>query len=58
MSKQQAKRIFEKNNPASDVVRCPFGRARVRKQLDLYARAAVNLYGIISRKELVEMFNQ
>ena len=50
--------IFQHYNPASDVVRCPYGRSGVRRQLDLYAKAAVNLYGIITREELVEIFNE
>jgi hypothetical protein len=57
MNEAQAKKIFEKYNPANDVARCPNGRASVRKELDLYAKAAVNLYGIIPMKELVEIFN-
>ena len=57
MSSEKAKKIFDKYNRASDVVRCPYGRASVRKELDKYARAAVNLYGIISRKDFVEIFN-
>lgn len=51
------RKIFDRYNPASDVVRCPYGRSSVRKALDLYAQAAVNLYGIISCKELAEIFN-
>lgn len=33
------------------------GRAAIRKLMDSYARAAVNLYGIISRDAFVEIFN-
>src|SRR5690554_5650793 len=50
--------IFEKYNPKSDVVRCPYGRSSVRKLLDSYTMAAVNLYGIISREDLVRTFNK
>ena len=57
MTEKQAKKLFEKYNPADSVVRCPNGRAKMRKPLDLYARAAVNLYGIIRRDEFVEIFN-
>ena len=57
MAKTPAEKIFDKYNPASDVVRAPHGRAKVRPMLDDYARAAVNLYGIISRDELVDIFN-
>ncbi|MDW7668452.1 MAG: SEC-C metal-binding domain-containing protein [Bacillota bacterium] len=58
MNKKEANKIFEKYNSKSDVVRCPYGRAGVRKLLDTYAVAAVNLYGIISKKDLVEIFNK
>ncbi|MDR1620510.1 MAG: SEC-C domain-containing protein [Clostridiales bacterium] len=57
MNEAQAKKIFDKYNPASDVVRCPNGRAAHRKALDTYARAAISLYGVIPIKELVEVFN-
>ncbi|GHV89148.1 hypothetical protein AGMMS50267_15080 [Spirochaetia bacterium] len=57
MTKAQAKTIFEKYNPADAVVRCPKGRAKLRKSLDLYAKAAVNLYGIITRAEFTTIFN-
>lgn len=58
MTKGKANIIFEKYNPLSDVVRCPYGRAPVRNMLDLYAKAAVNLYGAIKREELLDIFNQ
>jgi hypothetical protein len=57
MTEAQRKKIFETYNPADGVVRCPKGRAKIRKPLDLYAKAAVNLYGIILRSELAEIFN-
>jgi hypothetical protein len=57
MTETQAKKIFEKYNPAKDIVRCPNGRAKMRKPLDLYAKAAVNLYGIIHREEFAGIFN-
>ena len=57
MTDKQAAKIFGKYNPAGDVVRCPRGRAKMRKPLDLYVKAAVNLYGIIRRDEFVDMFN-
>ena len=57
MNKKQAKHIFEKYNPEDAVKRCPNGRAPLRKLLDTYAKAAVNLYGIISIKDFVELFN-
>ena len=56
MTEKQAKKIFRKYNPADEVVRCPNGRAKMRKPLDTYMRAAVNLYGIISRDEITEIF--
>ncbi|HCJ57866.1 MAG TPA: hypothetical protein DHV55_11285, partial [Clostridiaceae bacterium] len=55
---EKAKKIFEQYNRASDIVRCPNGRAVTRKLLDSYARAAVNLYGIISREDFVDIFNK
>lgn len=58
MIEEKAKKIFEQYNRTSDVVRCPNGRAAVRKMLDSYARAAVNLYGIISRDDFVDLFNR
>jgi hypothetical protein len=57
MTKNQAKKLFEKYNPAAAVVRCPNGRAKMRKPLDMYAKAAVNLYGIIRRDEFASIFN-
>jgi len=57
MTKDQTKKIFEKYNPADEVIRCPNGRAKMREPLDLYAKAAVNLYGIIRRDEFVKIFN-
>ena len=58
MTKSKSQKIFEKYNPVEAVTRCPYGRAPVRKLLDLYARAAVNLYGVISKEELAEIFNR
>ena len=57
MTRDQARIIFEKHNPADAVIHCPSGRAKMRKPLNLYAKAAVNLYGIIRREEFVEIFN-
>ena len=57
MTEKNSKDIFNRYNRVDDVVRCPYGRAGVRKLLDSHAKAAVNLYGIISRKELVSIFN-
>lgn len=57
MTERQTQKIFDKYNPTSAVTRCPNGRASVRKLLDTYTRAAVNLYGVISKAELVEIFN-
>lgn len=58
MTEEKAKIIFEQYNRTSDVVRCPNGRAIIRKVIDSYARAAVNLYGIISRDDFVSIFNK
>jgi uncharacterized protein YecA (UPF0149 family) len=57
MTKNLAKMIFEKYNPAGGIVRCPSDREKMREPLDTYAKAAVNLYGIIKRDEFVEIFN-
>lgn len=57
MTENQAKKIFEKYNSADNIVRSPNGRAKMRKPLDTYAKAAVNLYGIIRRDEFAEIFN-
>ena len=58
MSKENKKNIFKQYNRTSDIVRCPNGRAATRKLLDSYARAALNLYGIISCKDFVDIFNK
>lgn len=58
MTEAKAKKIFDKYNPQDGVVRCPNGRAIVRKKMDACAKAAVNLYGIISKKEFAAIFNR
>lgn len=58
MTRERAKKVFAQYNPAADVQRCPRGKAALRKRLDDYARAAVNLYGLIRREELADIFNQ
>ena len=58
MTESKAQEIFERYNPADAVIRCPNGRAAVRNLLDLYAKATVNLYGVISKKEFAEIFNR
>ncbi|MDD4029513.1 MAG: SEC-C metal-binding domain-containing protein [Caldisericia bacterium] len=57
MTESKAQKMFEKYNPVEAVTRCPNGRSPVRKVLDHYAKAAVNLYGVISKKELASIFN-
>jgi len=57
MTKNEAKKIFDRYNTITDVVSCPKGKTKVRDLLDLYAIAAANLYGIIRRDEFVEIFN-
>jgi len=57
MTNKQVKQIFEKYNPENAVKRCPSGRAQIRKQLDTYAKAATNLYGIISINDFADIFN-
>lgn len=58
MTETKARQIFEKYNPESAVTRCPNGRAPVRKMLDAYAKAAVNLYGVIPICDFVDIFNR
>ncbi|MBV1758511.1 MAG: SEC-C domain-containing protein [Dethiosulfatibacter sp.] len=58
MTEQKQIEIFEQYNRKGDVIRCPYGRARIRQSLDSYAKAAVNLYGIISREDFVDIFNR
>ncbi|MDO5016586.1 MAG: hypothetical protein Q4E09_06225 [Eubacteriales bacterium] len=48
---------FDKFNPPKDVVCCPRGRASVRDKLDDYAVAAVELYGLISMQDFVDLYN-
>ena len=50
-------KTYNRYNDASKVVRCPNGKAQMRNELDKYAQAAINLYGIISKRELVQIFN-
>ena len=57
MNTKQAKQIFEKYNPIDAVTCCPNEKTAIRESLNTYAKAAVNLYGIISVKEFVEIFN-
>jgi len=57
MTGKQAKAIFDKYNPESKLMRCPNGKAKLKKSLDVYAQAAVNLYGIININEFVNIFN-
>lgn len=49
--------FYDKYNLPSDVVRCPYGRAAVRDALDQYAIAAVELYGLISLRDFVKIYN-
>ncbi|WP_446787516.1 YecA family protein [Macellibacteroides fermentans] len=58
MNKEEAKKIFGQYNRTSDIVRCPNGRTIIRKLLDSYAKAAVNLYGIIRRDDFIDIFNK
>ncbi|MDR0355258.1 MAG: SEC-C domain-containing protein [Deltaproteobacteria bacterium] len=57
MPNPSAKRIFDRYNSPSEIESCPLGRETVRDELDVYARAAVNLYGVISVNKLVEIYN-
>ena len=58
MTAKQAQKIFEKYNPVDKVSRCPNGYAEIRRLLNIYAKASVNLYGIIAKKELAEIFSK
>ena len=58
MTERQARNIFLKYNPPSDVTRCPNGRTAARTLLDTYAYAAANLYGIIPTSELIDIYNR
>lgn len=49
--------FYDKFNPPEDVVRCPYGRASVRDALDEYAIASVELYGLISLRDFVKIYN-
>ena len=57
MNKKNSREIFDKYNPASDKIRCPYGKASLRDELDMFAKAAVNLYGAISKEDFVYLFN-
>jgi hypothetical protein len=57
MNKLHAQKIFKKYNPKSMITRCPSELVSVRKELDTYARAAVNLYGVIPITELADIYN-
>jgi hypothetical protein len=58
MTKNKAQKMFEKYNPVDAITRCPNGRSPVRLLLDHYAKAAMNLYGVISKREFVTIFNR
>lgn len=58
MEDQMNQKIFNAYNPAEAVVRCPRGKAELRSRLDRFSKAAVDLYGVISREELVEIWNR
>ncbi len=50
--------LFNRYNRKKDLVRCPYGRSKVRSQLDAYVKGAVSLYGAVSCEDLVNLFNQ
>jgi hypothetical protein len=56
MSKKKQENLFERYNRPEDAVRCPNGKANLRKLMDAYVRAATTLYGSISRDAFVELF--
>ncbi len=53
-----SKAIFKKYNDEAKKKRCPRGYSKIRDVLDGYAIAAVNLYGVISVEELIDIFNE
>ncbi|MDR1677755.1 MAG: SEC-C domain-containing protein [Deltaproteobacteria bacterium] len=55
--KTKATKIFEKYNPVSQVVNCPKELSKLVSELNTYAKAAVNLYGVILIEELANIFN-
>ena len=57
MKKSSIEKIFGKYNPISDVVRCPYGKGKLKETLDLFALASISLYGIIEKEEFVKIFN-
>ncbi|HZK01974.1 MAG TPA: SEC-C metal-binding domain-containing protein [Anaerovoracaceae bacterium] len=57
MDKNGQENIFDKFNNEADVIRCPKGKGAVKSLLNLYAKAAVNLYGSIRLEHFVGIFN-
>ncbi|MDR1639836.1 MAG: SEC-C domain-containing protein, partial [Clostridiales bacterium] len=55
MTKTLAKKIFDRYNSFKT---CPQERADVQESLDICAKAAANLYGVISLKELAEIYGK
>lgn len=58
MTLKESQKLFKKYNNPTHVQRAPRGRASMREIIDMYAIAAVNLYGVITLDEFVEIFNQ
>lgn len=50
--------IFEKYNPKSEIKRCPNGMGPTKALLHRYAKAMVNLNGVIKKTDLVQVFNE
>gem|GEM_PF-7117913 len=57
MSIDQEYWIYNRYNNPALVDRCPNGYGPVRKLLNEYAIAAVNLYGVIPASELADIVN-
>ncbi|MDR1641556.1 MAG: SEC-C domain-containing protein [Clostridiales bacterium] len=58
MTKSESMQIFNRFNKESDLKPCPEDKAELAETLDLYARAAVNLYGCVSKRKLASIFTE
>ncbi len=57
MKNKLENKLFIKFNDVSKIERCPNGKGPLKKELNDYAKAAINLYGIVLIKEFVELYN-
>ncbi|MDR2752472.1 MAG: SEC-C domain-containing protein [Clostridiales bacterium] len=56
MTDSMAKKVFDRYNNEKDLQDCPQSQLELRKTLNMYAKAAVNLYGAIKVKELADIY--